>query len=60
LHPLIEVEEVRDMMLIYPADLLPRHRHLLQQDYLWLGKKHWLIDNTGLLKGTQLSLQQML
>ena len=32
------MEEVRDMMLVDPADLLPCHRHLVEQDYLQLGE----------------------
>eukprot|EP00956_Cyclotella_meneghiniana_P023589 scaffold46165_cov127-Cyclotella_meneghiniana.AAC.2 len=39
---------VKDIMLVDPADLLPRHRHLLEQDYKQLGegstmaRKLWL------------------
>lgn len=42
------IELVKDMMLVDPADLLPQHQHLLQQDYRKLGesssidKKLWL------------------
>jgi hypothetical protein len=42
------MEDVRDMMLVDPSDLLPCHRHLLQQDYVRLGegttvdRQYWL------------------
>ena len=49
------MEEVRDMMLVDPADLLPCHCHLLEQDYLQLGegttvdRQYWLAEmNTAI------------
>ncbi len=41
-------ELVKDMMLVDPSDLLPQHKHLLEQDYKKLGsgstvaRKLWL------------------
>ena len=46
------IEEVRDMMLVDPdEELLPCHRHLLEQDFLQLGEgtsvnfQYWLAKN---------------
>lgn len=32
------IEEVRQMMLVDTSELLPRHQHLLEEDFIKLGE----------------------
>ena len=50
------IEEVRQMMLVDPNELLPRHQHLLEEDFLRLGqgstvnRKLWLDKMSAAVK----------
>ena len=58
------MEEVRDMMLVDPSDLLPCHRHLLRQDYERLGegttvdRQYWLAQMTSAVSAAETTQQR--
>ena len=57
-------ELVKDMMLVDPSDLLPRHRQLLEQDYKQLGsgstvaRKLWLQQMRSAVSAADVTAQE--